>query len=65
MSTTDPVCGMEVDPSTAMVNAEFEGQTYYFCSDHCRVRFLEEPERYVRQANQAQAGAHSDQEPKG
>ena len=39
--STDPVCGMEVDESTPLC-AERDGQTYYFCSNHCRRRFLAE-----------------------
>ena len=38
---TDPICGMEVDESTRW-KAEHDGQTEYFCSDHCRTRFLHE-----------------------
>jgi len=36
---TDPVCGMRVDRSSA-VRLEHDGTTYYFCSEHCRGRFL-------------------------
>src|SRR6266581_3711250 len=35
----DPVCGMTVDEATAL-KAERDGQTYYFCSEHCRQKFL-------------------------
>jgi Cu+-exporting ATPase len=35
----DPICGMEVDEKTAL-SAEYEGQTYYFCSPGCRKKFL-------------------------
>ena len=37
--TKDPICGMTVDEATAL-HAERDGQTYYFCSDHCRQKFL-------------------------
>lgn len=37
----DPICGMSVSPSS-LLRAEREGQTYYFCSEHCRRRFLGE-----------------------
>jgi len=37
----DPICGMEVDEKKAL-SAEFEGQTYYFCSPGCRDKFLSE-----------------------
>ena len=35
---TDPVCGMKVDRSKAL-RAELDGQTYFFCSEHCRAQF--------------------------
>lgn len=38
---TDPMCGMQVQISTAPARASMEGRTYYFCSDRCRDRFLE------------------------
>jgi len=37
--TKDPVCGMTVD-STKAIHAERDGQTFYFCSEHCRKTFL-------------------------
>ncbi|MGB7770057.1 MAG: heavy metal translocating P-type ATPase [Verrucomicrobiia bacterium] len=35
---TDPICGMTVDEASAL-RAERDGQTYYFCSEHCRQKF--------------------------
>ena len=40
--TKDPVCGMTVDEKTAL-HAEREGKTFYFCSEHCRAKFLSTP----------------------
>lgn len=37
----DPICGMTVDESTDLT-VERDNQTYYFCSAHCRQRFLNE-----------------------
>jgi Cu+-exporting ATPase len=37
--TKDPICGMTVDEATAL-RAERDGQTFYFCSEHCREKFL-------------------------
>lgn len=37
--TKDPICGMTVDKATA-IHEERNGQTFYFCSQHCRERFL-------------------------
>lgn len=35
----DPICGMTVDTPTAL-HAERDGETFYFCSEHCREKFL-------------------------
>lgn len=40
--TKDPICGMTVDQATAL-HTEREGKTFYFCSDHCRQKFLSAP----------------------
>ncbi len=44
----DPVCGMEVDPSTAQHTSEYQGQTYYFCSPGCKRAFEAEPQQYLK-----------------
>lgn len=46
MSLKDPVCGMEVSPD-APLTAEYNGQTYHFCSEHCQMKFKAHPEAYV------------------
>lgn len=43
----DPVCGMEVDEEKAQAKSEYQGKTYYFCSEHCKMQFEKEPEKYV------------------
>jgi Cu+-exporting ATPase len=35
----DPICGMTVDESSPL-QAERDGQIYYFCSEHCRTKFV-------------------------
>jgi P-type Cu+ transporter len=35
----DPICGMAVDEASGL-RAERDGQTFYFCSEHCRRTFL-------------------------
>jgi len=40
--TKDPICGMTVDEASAL-RAERDGQTFYFCGDHCRQKFLSTP----------------------
>ena len=41
-ATKDPICGMTVDPGKAL-HAERDGKTFYFCSAHCRTKFLSTP----------------------
>jgi uncharacterized protein len=36
----DPVCGMQVDIRHAPATTEHDGHRVYFCSDHCRGRFV-------------------------
>jgi Cu+-exporting ATPase len=50
----DPVCGMSVDENTAPAKADYQGQTYYFCSTDCKTKFQREPEKYTQQQAQAQ-----------
>ncbi len=35
----DPICGMTVNKATSL-SAERNGEMFYFCSDHCRQKFL-------------------------
>ena len=35
----DSICGMQVDEATAL-HAERNGEKFYFCSEHCREKFL-------------------------
>lgn len=48
MMATDPVCGMEVEPSRAAGRCEHAGKTYYFCALSCKERFEQDPQRYLR-----------------
>ncbi|HYS04968.1 MAG TPA: heavy metal translocating P-type ATPase [Candidatus Dormibacteraeota bacterium] len=45
--TTDPVCGMEVDPARAASRHEHDGATYYFCCDGCRDVFRSDPGKFA------------------
>jgi len=49
--THDPVCGMVVKPATAKHRAEHDGQTFYFCSDGCKAKFLADPARFLKPAD--------------
>ena len=44
----DPICGMDLEPSTAAGKHEHNGQTYYFCSQHCLAKFKENPNRFLK-----------------
>jgi Cu+-exporting ATPase len=46
MMAIDPICHMQVDESSP-IRAERDGQTYYFCCDHCRDVFLKHPDGNV------------------
>lgn len=45
--TTDPVCGMSVEPEQAAAKAEYKQQIWYFCSAHCHEKFQATPEKYT------------------
>jgi Cu+-exporting ATPase len=38
---TDPICGMTVDESSPL-RAERDGKTYYFCSEFCQKKFVQQ-----------------------
>lgn len=44
---TDPVCGMRIDSEEAVGTAEYQGTTYYFCSQPCRDAFVADPSEYI------------------
>ncbi len=43
----DPVCRMKIHRYHAAARSEYQGKTYYFCSDLCRDRFIQDPARYA------------------
>jgi len=48
-STTDPVCGMKIDPQTARGGSfVHSGETFYFCNPRCKEKFSAEPARYLK-----------------
>ncbi len=53
----DPVCGMTVDPKAGKPQADYQGQTYYFCCNGCRTKFLADPQKYLHKHNEAPAAA--------
>jgi len=45
----DPVCGMEVEQDSKF-SAEYQGRTYYFCSEECEDAFKAKPDQYAKNA---------------
>ncbi len=54
----DPICGMNVDPFKAAAKIQYQGATFYFCSEGCAAKFRTAPEKYM-QAKQNVALSHS------
>jgi membrane fusion protein, copper/silver efflux system len=55
----DPVCGMEVDQGKAQAAGKlsnYNGKTYYFCSDQCQRKFEANPESYLKKVAPPRAG---------
>ncbi|NMW24294.1 YHS domain-containing protein, partial [Rhodanobacter denitrificans] len=45
--TTDPVCGMSVDPATSDHQSTHAGQTFHFCCAACKAKFDASPATYL------------------
>jgi Cu+-exporting ATPase len=61
-AVVDPVCGMTIDPTDAVGQVDFKGQTYYFCSDVCLERFRSNPDEFVNARIQPPAPGPGDTE---
>ncbi len=46
-SSTDPVCGMQVDENTSKFHLSHEKLDYHFCSEHCQIKFKKSPQEYL------------------
>ena len=55
----DPICGMEVEPGNAAGTHVRNGQTYYFCSQHCLAKFKEDPEKFLKSPASGHAHEHA------
>jgi Cu+-exporting ATPase len=47
VKVVDPVCGMNILPETAAGKQEYEGTTYYFCSQNCIEKFKLNPAAFL------------------
>ncbi|HEX3953387.1 MAG TPA: heavy metal translocating P-type ATPase [Stellaceae bacterium] len=52
-ASTDPVCGMSVDPATARFRVRHKGDEYFFCGRRCLTRFEAEPVAFLGGARPA------------
>jgi len=43
----NPVCGIPVDKTAPKHVINYKGQNVYFCCDGCKIKFEQEPEKYV------------------
>ncbi len=55
-TVSDPVCGCKVDTEGAEYKSEFEGQTYYFCTESCKMKFDMSPGQWAKDIQRAKAG---------
>jgi P-type Cu+ transporter len=46
--TTDPVCGMKVDESSAEHQTKHAGKKYFFCSEECNNEFEKPPQDFLK-----------------
>lgn len=49
----DSVCNMEIDEQSAAGHSQYQGQTYYFCTESCKDEFDQNPEQYANQGGQS------------
>ena len=45
---------MDVNPESSPYSHEHDGERYYFCSEHCLVKFRENPDKYLSPASQVE-----------
>ena len=43
----DPVCGMNIDETTAAGKSKYGGTVYFFCAPGCLREFMKDPEKYL------------------
>ncbi|MDD2557703.1 MAG: heavy metal translocating P-type ATPase [Desulfuromonas sp.] len=55
----DPVCNMDVSPDTAAASYAYAGETYYFCSEHCRDKFQHDPKAVLEKREKEEAEHHA------
>ena len=49
----DPVCGMTIDAEKAAGKTDYQGETYYFCSNSCQEKFAANPAQFVSSVDES------------
>jgi len=49
----DPVCNMEIDEQSAAGRSQYQGDTYYFCTESCKNEFDQNPQQYINKGEQS------------
>jgi Cu+-exporting ATPase len=49
----DPVCDMEIDEQSAAGRSQYQGETYYFCTESCKNEFDQNPEQYANKGEKS------------
>ena len=42
----DSVCHMKIEELEGFVTCEYQNKIYYFCSDHCKTKYMANPDYY-------------------
>ncbi len=56
VAVKDPICGMNLDEAQAKSmpwKSDYQGKTYFFCSQKCKKQFDKSPKQYLNQAQAA------------
>lgn len=54
----DPVCGMMVDEKKAAATRDYQGKTYYFCAQGCKIAFDKDPDKYLKSEGETEPVHH-------
>jgi xanthine dehydrogenase accessory factor len=44
----NPVCGVPIDVNSPKHTIEYNGEKVYFCCDGCKIKFEQEPKKYIK-----------------
>ncbi len=54
----DPVCGMDVEATTASGQSTYKEHQYLFCGPNCKQSFDKSPEKYVGKPMETSKASH-------